>query len=169
MDVVAKILKIEDDIVTVGNDDGSLTEVRINDCNFNPNVGDEVSLFTSDTKTVCIKVETSKEEKSDMAEMIKSGGININLTQNQGSNNIGAPIEGACYDIGSKQAVKKVPYVILAILLGNCGIHKFYAGKPGQGVLYLLFFWTGIPWFIGVVEGIIAACQKEDSNGRILV
>lgn len=166
---MGKILKIENEIVTVGNDDGSLTEVRITDCNFNPNVGDEVNIFASETKTVCIKTEPKKEEKSDMSDIIKNGGININLSQNQGSNNIGAVPADIYYNIGGKHAVNKITYVILAILLGNCGIHKFYAGKPGQGILYILFCWTCIPWFIGVIEGIIAACQKEDSNDRILV
>ncbi|MBR6162887.1 TM2 domain-containing protein [bacterium] len=103
-----------------------------------------------------------------MADMLKNGGININLSQNQGSNNIGTP-EGVYYNVGGKHAVNKLPYVLFAILLGNIGVHKFYAGKTGQGILYLLFCWTAIPWLIGIIEGIIAACQKEDSNGRILV
>lgn len=166
---MGKILKIDDDIVTVGNDDGTLTEVRIDDCNFNPNVGDDVNLFTSETKVVCIKAEPPKEEKSDMADMIKNGGINISLNQNQGSNNIGVPAEDVYYNVGSKHAVNKIPYVILAFLLGAVGGHKFYAGKPGQGILYLLFCWTYIPSIIGLVEAICACCQKEDCNGRILV
>ena len=44
---------------------------------------------------------------------------------------------------------------IIAILLGDFGIHKFYMGKVGMGILYLVFFWTGIPAIIGLVEGII--------------
>ncbi len=164
---MARILKIENEIVSVGNDDGSLTEVRIEDCNFNPNVGDEVTIFNSENKTICIKAEAKKEDKSDVQDLIKNGGININVSQNQGSNNTGTP--DTYYNIGSKHAVNKIPYVILAILLGGIGVHKFYAGKPGQGILYLLFCWTYIPALIALIEGIIACCQKEDSCGRILV
>ena len=43
---------------------------------------------------------------------------------------------------------------VLAILVGAFGAHKFYLGKNGQGILYLLFFWTAIPAIIGIVEGI---------------
>lgn len=55
------------------------------------------------------------------------------------------------------------------MLLGGIGAHKFYAGKPGQGFLYLIFCWTYIPSLVGFIEGICACCQKEDSCGRILV
>lgn len=50
---------------------------------------------------------------------------------------------------------------ILAILLGGLGIHKFYLGKGGLGVLYLLFCWTYIPGIIGLIEGIIYLTQNE--------
>ncbi len=43
---------------------------------------------------------------------------------------------------------------ILALLLGSFGIHKFYLGKAGMGVLYLLFCWTYIPGIIAFIEGI---------------
>ena len=35
--------------------------------------------------------------------------------------------------------VNQVAYVLLAALLGCFGIHKFYAGKIGMGILYLFF------------------------------
>lgn len=44
---------------------------------------------------------------------------------------------------------------LLAIFLGGVGVHKFYLGQTGQGILYLLFCWTGIPAILGLVEGII--------------
>lgn len=42
--------------------------------------------------------------------------------------------------------------VLLALLLGNFGVHHFYLGRTGLGILYLCFFWTGIPAIIGFVE-----------------
>jgi len=49
----------------------------------------------------------------------------------------------------------KVTAGLLAILLGGIGIHKFYLGQGGMGVLYLLFSWTFIPMFVGFIEGIV--------------
>ena len=42
----------------------------------------------------------------------------------------------------------KVTAGILAILLGGIGIHKFYLGKVGWGLIYLLFSFTIIPMFL---------------------
>lgn len=46
----------------------------------------------------------------------------------------------------------EVAGVLLALFLGSFGLHHFYLGRNGLGVLYLLFCWTGIPGFLGFVE-----------------
>lgn len=50
---------------------------------------------------------------------------------------------------------------VLGILLGGLGIHKFYLGKAGLGILYLVFCWTFIPSVIGFIEGIIYLTQSD--------
>ena len=50
---------------------------------------------------------------------------------------------------------------VFALLLGGIGIHKFYLGKSGQGMLYLLFFWTFIPACIAFIEGIIYLTKSD--------
>ncbi len=55
----------------------------------------------------------------------------------------------------------KVTAGILAILLGSFGVHKFYLGQAGMGVLYLLFCWTFIPSVVGVIEGIIYLTMSD--------
>ena len=55
----------------------------------------------------------------------------------------------------------KVVAGILGILLGSFGIHKFYLGSIGSGILFLLFFWTGIPGIIGFIQGIIYLIEDE--------
>lgn len=51
---------------------------------------------------------------------------------------------------------------ILAILLGSLGVHKFYLGKIGLGIVYILFCWTGIPGIIGLIEGILYLTKTEE-------
>lgn len=56
----------------------------------------------------------------------------------------------------------KVTAGVLAILLGGFGIHKFYLGKTGMGILYLVFCWTGIPEVIGLIEGILYLTATDE-------
>lgn len=51
---------------------------------------------------------------------------------------------------------------VLGILLGSFGAHKFYLGKTGKGVIYLLTSWTGVPGIIGLIEGIKYLCMDEN-------
>ena len=57
----------------------------------------------------------------------------------------------------------KVAAGVLAILLGGIGVHKFYLGKVGMGILYLCFCWTGIPAVLGLVEGIMYLCSNDEN------
>lgn len=41
---------------------------------------------------------------------------------------------------------------LFALLLGGLGLHRFYLGETGWGILYLIFCWTGIPTLVGFVE-----------------
>jgi TM2 domain-containing membrane protein YozV len=67
----------------------------------------------------------------------------------------------------SRAALKnKVVAGVLAILLGGLGIHKFYLGKLGQGILYLIFAWTAIPSIIGLIEGILYLVQSDEEFNR---
>lgn len=50
---------------------------------------------------------------------------------------------------------------IIAILLGGLGVHKFYMGKTGLGVVYLLLCWTFVPSIVGLIEGIIYLCEDD--------
>ncbi|MFH6994202.1 TM2 domain-containing protein [Flavobacterium sp. FlaQc-48] len=46
----------------------------------------------------------------------------------------------------------KLTAAILAFFFGGIGIHKFYLGQSGQGILYLLFCWTFIPSIIAFFQ-----------------
>lgn len=53
--------------------------------------------------------------------------------------------------------------IVLALLLGGLGFHKFYLGRVGMGILYLIFCWTFIPGIIAFIEAIVYACSNEEN------
>ena len=65
------------------------------------------------------------------------------------------------YIVMANSSKSRVVAAILAIFLGGLGIHKFYMGKVGQGILYLVFSWTVIPAIVGFIEGIIFLCDSD--------
>lgn len=64
---------------------------------------------------------------------------------------------------------------LLGILIGGLGIHNFYLGFTGRGVIQLiltvtvLFWWVAAIW--GLVEGIVILSAKnpKDADGLTLV
>ena len=75
-----------------------------------------------------------------------------------------APPQAYMPDINPAWPIRsKVVAGILALLLGGLGIHKFYLGKTGMGILYLCFSWTAIPALVGLVEGSIYLCSNDES------
>jgi TM2 domain-containing membrane protein YozV len=56
--------------------------------------------------------------------------------------------------------------VLLALLLGGLGAHKFYMGQTGQGILYLLFCWTYIPTLIALIEAFFLPARVSQHNQR---
>ena len=65
--------------------------------------------------------------------------------------------------------VNKGTYIALCLFLGGLGIHKFYAGKWIQGLLYVAFCWTWIPVIIALIDLLVAMFKRSDVNGEIRV
>ena len=58
---------------------------------------------------------------------------------------------------------------LLGVFLGGLGIHKFYMGRHGQGILYLLLCWTYVPAIVGLIEGIIYFTDSDEKfNSRCI-
>lgn len=57
----------------------------------------------------------------------------------------------------------RIAAALLAIFLGSIGAHKFYLGKIGWGIVYLLFCWSFIPGIVGFVEGIIYLTMSDQA------
>ena len=50
---------------------------------------------------------------------------------------------------------------VLAILIGGIGIHRFYLDQWTLGLLYMLLSWTLVPFFIGLIDGILFLIMSE--------
>lgn len=151
---MAKIIKIDGDVIFIGMDDGGIKEVRREDINFEPQLGNKVEIFETESSTIV----SQKEEVQD-----KKEGKDIYINVNNTNQNTGLP-NGYTYPSSNNTTtvVNKVAYCLLAFFFGGLGAHKFYVKKTGIGVVYLIFCWTYIPF-------IIALCKKADANGNILV
>lgn len=51
--------------------------------------------------------------------------------------------------------------IVLALVFGSFGLHKFYLGKNGQGLLSFIFFWTLIPGILAIFEAISYAFKSD--------
>ena len=78
----------------------------------------------------------------------------------------GEPIStsGAALLLGKKK--NRYTAIVLAVLLGTFGAHRFYLNKPFSGVVYLLLCWTSIPTILGILEGILMWCHSDSHFHR---
>ena len=50
---------------------------------------------------------------------------------------------------------------LLCFFLGWFGAHRFYIGRIGSGLLYLLFSWTFVPAFVAFIEFLMWTMMSE--------
>lgn len=62
----------------------------------------------------------------------------------------------------------KIVAGILAILIGGLGVHRFYMGHIGKGILYLVFCWTGIPSILALIEGIMFLVKTDEEFEQVV-
>lgn len=55
---------------------------------------------------------------------------------------------------------------IFALFLGWLGIHRFYLGQVGLGILYIIFFWFPLFWLISLIDAIVFFSMDRESFDR---
>lgn len=74
--------------------------------------------------------------------------------------------------VGARAAKSRTVYIVLAILLGEFGVHNFYAGNTSRGVIQLALtliscFWLGLfVWIWAIIEGVTTT---KDATGMPFV
>ncbi len=76
-------------------------------------------------------------------------------------------VQHIVYTKGRK--VNRDLYIILSLFFGTIGLQKMYSGRLTQGILCMIFSFTGIPSLIGIRDTIRAMSRKADNNGNIII
>ena len=119
-------------------------------------------MFSNEQRTLVTKSEPNNTSATGTAQQGDGNNISVNVIN-------GNPTNTAPTYVQTGKVVNKIAYALFAIFLGGLGVHKFYTGKTGSGILYLIFFWTFIPTLIGFIEGIVALTKPADANGNICI
>ncbi|MBC1987409.1 TM2 domain-containing protein [Listeria sp. FSL L7-0478] len=168
---MAKVIKIEDNSAIVLKDNGETIDISLTCFTFSPDTGDEVEVYKHGEELIVNK-KTEKATENPNINIVNNNSQNQDQAQEQAqtqtqTQTVVTEIRFSQKDEG--KLVNKWVYVALALLLGTFGAHKFLAGKNGQGVLYIVFCWTGIPSIVSFIEGIVAIFKKADANNEILI
>lgn len=57
--------------------------------------------------------------------------------------------------------------VLLALFVGGLGVHKFWLGSTGLGILYLVFFWSFIPAFAAIIDACLMGNTVKNYNLKV--
>lgn len=63
-----------------------------------------------------------------------------------------------------KQVRNPSTALILALLLGGLGAHRFYLGQWGWGLAYIFFSWTFIPVGVALIECFLIRSRTKKYN-----
>lgn len=56
----------------------------------------------------------------------------------------------------------KIVTGVLAFFVGVFGVHRFYLGEVGKGILYAVFFWTPVVWIVAIIDAIVFLTMDDE-------
>ena len=128
---MSEIIKIDGGKVTIGLDNGSMTDVPIASIGYsNPQVGDKVQVYSNDNQVV------------------------VRLVQ-QPQQNLNVSVSASPYSAVEKKINKHVFCWVGAFLFGGFGVDRFMRGQVGLGVFKLLLCTFG--WVLFIIPGLVGS------------
>lgn len=67
----------------------------------------------------------------------------------------------------NKERKNRTVALLLTLLLGGIGAHRYYMGQIGMGLVYTLFSWTFIPGIIALIELFFIMKRVDSYNERV--
>ncbi|MGM0123647.1 hypothetical protein IGI37_001020 [Enterococcus sp. AZ194] len=168
---MAKIIKLDENEVVIAQDDNSIVRYPYHVMDFEPGIGDLVEIFPEGDSVSIYKADRSiPNNQMNHSNQTKrfDEQIHINIVNDHIRQQPTQPMHQQNYAMNGK-VVSKWAYFFLALCLGWLGIHKFYSGFILKGVLYLLLFWTTVPFFISMITCLFTLFKSTDRNGNIVV
>lgn len=159
-----KILRIAGDKVYIGKDNGEMVEAKLQDVVYeNPQVGDEVVMYTSDTATLIdLKTPKAAPRKAAAQEAPKMSMADREIVEPARPAPVQRPVQPvapqpAPVAYNEKRYNKHVFVWVFTFLLGGLGIDRFVRGQVGLGILKLITcggvgIWATVDWIIGLVK-----------------
>lgn len=117
--------------------------------NLDPDEAETILTLTV-KKNMKSPVENFVQRNSDLNDNANSS-IQSNITKLINENHVATELP---HNNDTSNGKNMLVAFVLAIFLGWMGIHKFYLGETKSGILYLIFFWTGIPYILAIVDAI---------------
>jgi TM2 domain-containing membrane protein YozV/predicted RNA-binding Zn-ribbon protein involved in translation (DUF1610 family) len=113
---------------------------------------------------ITVKLLSTKNNGGTLWERLIGGTKNNKIVYDNFPQNI--PQEKQILFSMQYESVKKSPTiaVLLALFFGGIGMHKFYMGQIGMGILYFLFSPTFIPLAISLIEVFLISGQVTRYN-----
>ena len=68
-----------------------------------------------------------------------------------------------------KHRFKKKTYLLFMLFTGFIGGHRYYQGRWKLGLIYTLFFWTGVPLALCITDAMEALPIQADEEGYIVL
>ena len=119
-----------------------------------PNCGGDKFNFLGGNSVRCVYCGHTFTNKTQEAEVKKEVVTRVEYVQ--------VPQQPQVQSKGKSKLVA----ALLAFFVGGFGVHKFYLGKAGQGILYILFCWTYIPTVVAFIETIMFLFMSDAEFDR---